>query len=116
MPLHWKVMITAPKSNDKMLETKASLYEYGDMYRVCFKNSKQAYYFEFPMSPNDIPMMLEIEALKYFNENRNSLDIGRCVRCSKWHVISGQLCERCKKACEGIDLETTNLVVLEIEV
>ena len=113
--LHWTVKIPAPKNKEKLLETQASLYTYENMYRVCFKNQKQVYYFEFPINEKDTKDIIKEVALQYFSANRNFLDISKCIRCSKWAVEAGQMCERCQKATENTDFEKTTNTILEIE-
>ena len=115
MNLHWTLKIPAPKNKTNLLETEASLYAYENVYRVCFKNTKQVYYFEIPTDPKDTASSLKELALAYFSANRNILDVAKCVRCNKWDVQKGQFCERCNKAIAEVDLETTPLTILDIE-
>ena len=113
--LHWTLEISVPKSKDKMIETKASLYLYEDKYRVCFKNNKQIYYFELQADTTDNEQYLKTLSELYFNTNRNELDIVKCIRCFKWNVVSGQFCERCKKAIASDPIETSKNIILDIE-
>ena len=101
MNIHWTLQVQASKNKDKILNIRASAYEYGEVYRICFSNYSQIYYFEIP---NNTLTEEEIKqaALTYFTENRNRLDIAKCPRCFKWHVITGQFCERCKNSMKQI--------------
>ena len=92
--IRWNLKIKAPKS-DTMVETKAVAYFYWDVYRICFTNQKQKYYFEIPYTED---MNIQEEAEKYFISGRNLMSVAKCVRCSKWHVKKGQFCERCERA------------------
>ena len=115
MNLHWTVKISAPKNKSILLDTIASLYSYEDVYRVCFKNTKQIYYFEFPIYSSDTADKIKEVALQYFSANRHLLDVAKCVRCSKWNVLDGQLCDRCKTATANTDFNNTTLPILDIE-
>lgn len=110
MNINWTLQVPASKNKDKMLDIKASAYEYGEVYRICFSNYSQIYYFEIP---NNVLIEEEIKqkVLDYFLENRNHLDIAKCPRCFKWHVKTGQFCERCKEA-----MKQTGNTELELEI
>ena len=97
-PLHWNTQITAAKNKSIMLDVKASAYEFVDVYRICFNSQKQKYYFEIPSENiyflDDIKEAAEL----YFKENRSDIAVAKCIRCSKWNVLDGQFCPRCKQA------------------
>lgn len=100
----------APKSKENMLETKAVAYPYEEVYRICFSNSKQKYYFEIS---GNFYFKSEIKeaAEKYFNDHRNDLTVAKCIRCYKWNVVEGQFCPRCQEAIKSsgnveYDIET----------
>jgi hypothetical protein len=108
MNITWKLQVKASKNKEKMLDIKASAYEYGDVYRVCFSNYSQIYYFEIINEEGLSEDSIKQKCLEYFTEHRNSLDIAKCPRCFKWHVRTGQFCERCKEAMKqmgNIELE-----------
>lgn len=111
---HWTVKVAAPKSKEQMLDTKASAYLYGDVYRICYANSKQRYYFEIPGLEYTTEELIK-SADEHFQANRQSLDVAKCIRCSKWHVTSGQFCDRCKVAIETYDTNGSGSVELEVE-
>lgn len=97
LTLHWTLQIHAPKSKNTLLDTKASAYPYEELYRICFSNQKQKYYFEIT---GDFYFKDEIKeaAEKYFIEHRDELTVAKCIRCYKWDVIEGQFCPRCQEA------------------
>lgn len=111
LSLHWTLQIPASKNKEKILEVKASAYEYEEVYRICFKNYSQIYYFEIPLDNIYFKEDIKVEAEKYFTEHRNDLDVSKCPRCFKWSVLSGQFCERCKEA-----MKFTGNTELEIEI
>ena len=98
MNICWTLQVKASNNKDKMLNIKASAYEYGEVYRICFSNYSQIYYFEIPNDTFLTEESIKQHSLDYFTENRNHLDIAKCPRCFKWHVKEGQFCERCKEA------------------
>lgn len=100
--LHWNLKVTSPKNNTQFLDTKASAYLVEDVYRICFSNSKQKYYFEIP-SQEFLKEDLIVASETFFAENRHNLEVAKCVRCGKWHVVTGQFCERCKVSVASSD-------------
>ncbi len=115
--MHWDLKISDPKKPEVMLDTKASWYFFDDVIRFCFANRKQRYYFDYPRQLVEEMIvsdgLLKELAIKIFDEVRSSCDVAKCVRCSKWTVVSGQFCERCKQANES---NVPGSVELEIEV
>jgi hypothetical protein len=109
----WSLKVSAPKNKDQMLDTKATAYLFDEVYRVCFANNRQIYYFESPAMEYKPEELIKV-AEDHFNTNRQSLDVAKCVRCSKWHVIDGQFCNRCKDSIKSYD--TSQISVTEIEV
>ena len=112
--LKWQTKVTAPKNKEQLLVTKCSAYLFGEVYRVCFANNKQKYYFEIPAMEYTTEELIEL-AEQTFSANRQTLDVAKCVRCSKWHVISGQFCERCKVAMETYDTTSAGVEELSVE-
>lgn len=108
--LHWDLQVKASKNKGKILNIKASAYFYEDRYRICFKNYSQVYYFEIPCDTIYLKDDIKQQAEQYFMEHRNELDVAKCPRCFKWHVKTGQFCERCKEA-----LKTTGNIELDLE-
>ena len=117
LSMHWDLKISDPKKPDVMLDTKASWYFYDDVIRFCFANRKQKYYFDYPRQLVEEVIVnnetLKVFAVKLFSEVRPTCDVAKCVRCSKWAVVSGHFCERCKTANES---NIPGSIELEIEV
>lgn len=96
--ISWETLIPTVKKVDVFIPTTVSVYEYGDIYRACYKNRKQIYYFQVDKTDVEQAEHLKPVIENYFTTHRQSLDVAKCVRCSKWNVTSGQFCERCKTA------------------
>lgn len=94
------------------MDSKASAYLFGDEYRIYFNSAKQKYYFAIPVLEDETEENLKKRAESFFSENRNDVAVAKCIRCSKWHVVEGQFCERCKEAM--LTLSETN-TYLEVE-
>lgn len=110
--IHWNLQISTPKNKNLLIDTKASAYLFGDEYRICFSNMKQKYYFSIAADPDYTEEMIRYVSEKVFTQERDSLEVAKCIRCSKWDVVSGQFCERCK---EAIKNPSSSDMLLEIE-
>ena len=67
-------------------------YQWESGWRIMATLPKQKIYYEL----KDLAEIDEAVAVKYFVANRLELDHAKCIRCSKWHVVTGMFCERCR--------------------
>jgi hypothetical protein len=111
----WTLKVSAPKNKDQILDTKATAYLFDKVYRVCFANNRQIYYFEIPAMEYKSEELIKA-AEDHFNTNRQSLDVAKCIRCGKWHVIDGQFCNRCKDSIKSYDTSQVSVTELEVQV
>ena len=116
--LCWDSTISFKKGKiESVLDVKCSAYPYGDAVRICFKTSKQIYYFELANAVFFSPDSFKDLCIDYFNTHRTSefMSVGKCIRCSKWSVVSGVYCPRCIEANEHNVGFESQLTVLEEE-
>lgn len=78
------------------VKARVGIYPFGDLNSICIRVPKQKYYFRIEDEPN------EENILKFFNEFKDNphgyIHTGKCIRCSKWNVVDGVYCNRCKEA------------------